>query len=110
MLEELSLKNFKSVRDMDVPMSPLTVLAGLNGSGKSTVLQAIALLKQSLETYPDASQMALRGELVRLGRSEDVQFEGAKTDEIVLGIKTSSCQTKWTCTATSKAVTLPVKC
>lgn len=110
MLEELSLKNFKSVRDMDVPMSPLTVLAGLNGSGKSTVLQAIALLKQSLETYPDASQMALRGELVRLGRSEDVQFEGAKTDEIVFGIKTSSGQTKWTCTATPKADTLPVKC
>jgi predicted ATPase len=48
-LDSLLLRNFKSARHLDVPLSKLTVLSGLNGSGKSTVLQAIGLLRQSLQ-------------------------------------------------------------
>ena len=41
MLTKLKLDNFKAARTLDVHLKQLTVLSGLNGSGKSTVLQAL---------------------------------------------------------------------
>lgn len=69
MLSELKLINFKSSRDLLIPLKQLTVLGGLNGSGKSTVLQAIALIIQNLPTeiFGDINQLHLNGSIVRLG-------------------------------------------
>lgn len=100
MLNHLQLKNFKSARDLGVQLRPLTVLAGLNGSGKSTVLQALALLNQTLDQNETPTTLALRGPLVRLGRTEDVHFEGADSTELTFSIESSAgivqflCQTK----------------
>ncbi|MDO8893767.1 DUF3696 domain-containing protein [Nitrosomonas sp.] len=110
MLENLRLQNFKSIRDQQIPIGKLTVLAGLNGSGKSTVLQSLALFKQSLDASPMAEQLVLRGNLVELGRSEDVQFEGAKSDEIVIELRTSIGSVRIVSTAMPKADTLPTRC
>ena len=49
MLERIRLENFKASRDLDNRLAPLTILAGLNSSGKSTLLQAVASLRQSYE-------------------------------------------------------------
>ena len=46
MIESLHLRNFKCFRDQRVPLGGLTVLAGLNGAGKSTVIQAVLTLHQ----------------------------------------------------------------
>jgi predicted ATPase len=89
MIENLYLKNFKSARDLTVRIAPLTVLSGLNGSGKSSVLQSIALLKQSSEDLGAQRRLHLRGDLVQLGRCEDVLFENAGDDEIIISFKTS---------------------
>ena len=46
----LSIENFKSIGSVkDFDLRPLTVLAGINSSGKSSLLQAVLLLKQSVE-------------------------------------------------------------
>ena len=39
MLEELKLRYFKCFKSLDLPLSPLTLLAGANASGKSSILQ-----------------------------------------------------------------------
>ena len=44
MLKKLTIRNFKAVQDMTVEFTPLTVLIGENGCGKSTILQALDLL------------------------------------------------------------------
>ncbi|MBF0336865.1 MAG: DUF3696 domain-containing protein [Nitrospirae bacterium] len=44
MLTEISLSNFKSFPGKTLPLLPMTLLTGLNSSGKSTVLQAIRML------------------------------------------------------------------
>jgi predicted ATPase len=44
MLKRLEVKNFKSLVDFSIDFEPFTVLIGQNGSGKSTVLQALDLL------------------------------------------------------------------
>lgn len=106
MLSYLRLKNFKSAKDLGVELKPLTVLAGLNGSGKSSVLQAIALLKQTLDQPGPKRTIPLRGPLVRLGRSEDVHFDGADSSELCLSVKAAAGEVSFVSAAKSGADTL----
>lgn len=50
MLTRLAVKNFKSIGDpgVDLELRPLTFLVGKNGAGKSSALEALALVAQSL--------------------------------------------------------------
>jgi predicted ATPase len=51
MLKKLTIRNFKAIQDMTIEFTPLTVLIGENGCGKSTILQALDFLCAS--TYRD---------------------------------------------------------
>ena len=43
-LTELRLTSFKSVKDATIPLGPLTLIVGRNGSGKSNILDALNVL------------------------------------------------------------------
>lgn len=109
MLDRIDLHNFKSAHNLPVRLSALTVLTGLNGSGKSSVLQALALLKQSLRGDGQPQELSLRGALVSLGRSEDVRFENATDDEIGFTILTSQGRTIMRALAEPGADTLKLR-
>jgi predicted ATPase len=47
MLKKLTIKNFKAIQDMTIEFTPLTVLIGDNGCGKSTILQALDFLQSA---------------------------------------------------------------
>jgi DNA repair exonuclease SbcCD ATPase subunit len=49
MIKSIQFKNFKSLRDTELPLSPCTILVGQNGSGKSTVLKALKLVQHPNE-------------------------------------------------------------
>jgi len=88
MLTNLTLKNFKCFEDESFPLRALTMLTGLNSTGKSTVLQAMLLLRQSHEDRNLQSEgITLDGPLVQLGTARDVLFEGAKDEHIVFALK-----------------------
>ena len=54
MIKSLRLQNFKAFQDTGtLSLKPLTVLAGPNSGGKSSILQSLLLLKQTLEGPPD---------------------------------------------------------
>ncbi|MGI6032613.1 MAG: AAA family ATPase [Coriobacteriales bacterium] len=57
MLNKIKLKNFKAQEDAELDLGKFTVFTGLNAAGKTTVLQALVFLKQSLSrkevTYND---------------------------------------------------------
>lgn len=73
MLTGLTLMNFKIFREESIELKPLTLLAGLNGSGKSTVMQALAMLRQSHDSGSlRGKNWLLNGELVELGSGTDV--------------------------------------
>ncbi|MFZ2727801.1 MAG: AAA family ATPase [Methylococcaceae bacterium] len=46
MLKQLSIKNFKSIGNQSFELKPLTILTGLNSTGKSSVIQSILLLSK----------------------------------------------------------------
>ena len=70
MITNISLKNFKCFRSLDLNPKLVTALIGPNGTGKSGILQALLLLKQS-----KGSNLDLDGHLVRFA-PEDFMFHG----------------------------------
>ena len=49
-LTRIRARNFRSLRDVDVPLGPLTVLIGPNGSGKTNVLNVLRFLARTTRT------------------------------------------------------------
>jgi hypothetical protein len=62
-LKRLRLRRFKAFETAEIEVSPLTVLIGPNNAGKSTVLQALALLSQSATS----GALVTRGNVLDLG-------------------------------------------
>jgi predicted ATPase len=83
MIQSLHLHNFKCFADQTIQFAPLTLLSGLNGQGKSSVLQALLLLRQSYQqNLLPGEGLALNGDLVRIGTAKDALYEDARDDTI----------------------------
>lgn len=106
MLSSISLSNFKAARKLEIPLKALTLLSGLNGSGKSSVLQAIALIRQSYQ-HGKSGGLELGGPLVPLGKGADVLSESATDDVISIEILEEGRSYAWVCHAFSDASLLP---
>ena len=48
MINRIRIKNFKSLKDVDLALGPLNVLVGPNMGGKSNILDAFFFLQQFL--------------------------------------------------------------
>ncbi|HVK56300.1 MAG TPA: DUF3696 domain-containing protein [Burkholderiales bacterium] len=87
MLDRLGLQNFKAFEEIEIELGALTLLSGLNGSGKSTILQALGLLRQSFDArFLSEGILALNGELVELGTGRDVLFQNFEAPEIAIAL------------------------
>ena len=51
MIKNISLKNFKCFENINVECRELNLFTGINGMGKSTLIQALLLLRQTYEKY-----------------------------------------------------------
>ena len=69
MLREYQLTNFKAFAGSEtIPIRPITLIYGPNSSGKSSVLQSLLLLKQTLQEAENLEALLLpKGNLVNLG-------------------------------------------
>ncbi len=47
-LGKVHIKNYRSLREVDLPLKPLTVLVGPNASGKSNILSALSLFNRMM--------------------------------------------------------------
>jgi hypothetical protein len=65
-LTALRVSGFKSISESQrISLGPLTILAGANSSGKSSMMQPLLLLKQTLEATFDPGALLLNGPNVK---------------------------------------------
>ena len=86
MLTRIDLMYFKCFKLLKLPIYPLTLLAGANASGKSSVIQALVLLHQTMHEHEWSSHLMLNGSAVHLGTTADVvdQVHGHRGCQIAL--------------------------
>lgn len=93
-ITKIAVRGFKSIADeQQIELRPLTLLAGANSSGKSSIMQAILLLKQTLEAPSDPGALLLDGPNVRFTSAEQLlsQIPGkAKRSEFAVRIELAS--------------------
>ena len=84
MITNITLENFKCFQKVSIDPKQVTLFIGPNGTGKSGVLQALLLLKQS----EDASDhLDLSGNLVSLSPEEFLLHSAdRKSDRVALGV------------------------
>ncbi len=78
MLHALELENFKAFgKRARIPFAPITLIFGENSAGKSTILQALYLLKQTLESRDTGTLLLPRTEngIVDLGGFQEMLFD-----------------------------------
>ena len=80
MLTRVRLENFKSQAALDVPVDQFTVFTGCNAAGKTTVLQSLVFLKQSLSRR----EVTFNDYLLRLGDFREAVFGHDERRDIVI--------------------------
>jgi predicted ATPase len=86
MITKWKLFNFKSIRnETELEFGPLTILAGSNSSGKSTVLQSMLLISQTLSSRISSRSVILNGSLAKLGQFDDIKSFGSEARQILIG-------------------------
>ena len=72
-ITEITVTGFKSISDEQrIEIRPLTILAGVNSSGKSSMMQPLLLLKQTLEAPYDAGPLLLNGPNVKFTSADQL--------------------------------------
>jgi len=89
MITKLKIANFKSHINTELDMGSLTVLTGMNSSGKSSVLQALLLLRQSFKKGRLNSGLDLNAPLCDIGRGYDALSCYADNNIITFAIDTN---------------------
>ena len=72
MIARIDLRHFKCFETLKLPLQALTLLSGSNASGKSSVMQALVLLHQTMREHEWSSRLMLNGATIRLGTVADV--------------------------------------
>ncbi len=72
-IAEIQVAGFKSISDEQrIEIRPLTILAGANSSGKSSMMQPLLLLKQTLEVPYDPGPLHLNGPNVKFSQADQL--------------------------------------
>ena len=61
MIETITVKNFKSITDMTLSLGNVNVFIGANGSGKSNILEAIAMVAAERSAQIEVNSMIQKG-------------------------------------------------
>lgn len=109
-INNLQIKNFKSLKDIEVDLENLNLITGVNSSGKSSLIQSLLLLKQNRQvminnilfgeemikkiylnnnsenSYFEALELIINGEYTQLGNIKDILFEEVYDEQIEISI------------------------
>lgn len=82
MITHLKIKNFKSHKNTDLDLSKLSVFTGMNGCGKSSVIQSLLLLRQTYLKGRLMDGLDLNKPLCNIGIGNDALYRRATEGEL----------------------------
>ncbi|MCU7837032.1 MAG: DUF3696 domain-containing protein [gamma proteobacterium symbiont of Taylorina sp.] len=85
-IEQVNIHNFKCLKDIAVKLSKLTLITGVNSSGKSSFIQALLLLKQNrdnFETYISYHSLMEEAKLLNIEMNARIDEMIKKTSPFV---------------------------
>lgn len=85
-IQKIIIQNFKSLKNIKLNVSGLNILTGLNGMGKSSLIQVLLLLRQSHIQGLLSEGLSLNGSLVEIGTAQDAFCESGKRTDIRFAI------------------------
>ena len=113
MLAELNLFQFKRFDNETIELYPLTLLTGINGMGKSTVVQSLLTLRQSFdkgELLQRSNLVIEDQELVNLISPDDMLSSSAKDKTVAITLTDDNAgRCRWSVQAEGASNTLPAK-
>lgn len=90
MINKWILDNFKSInQEKELPFRPLTIFTGANSSGKSTILQSILLVTQTLQDSIPSRSIVLNGWFKKFGSYDDIVHRRDFGKDIKIGFELS---------------------
>lgn len=84
MIQSIVIENFKCFHKLELSLSKLNVFTGINGMGKSSLIQTILLIRQTIEQGNLSQSIILNGKYISLGKCRDILTENANSEEIRL--------------------------
>ena len=85
MITKWKVSNFKSIcHETELDLGPLTIFAGANSSGKSTLIQSILIVAQTLTHKVGSRSIVLNGTLASLGQFDDLKSNGGSSEQITI--------------------------
>ena len=92
-ITKIAVSGFKSlVEECEIDIRPLTILAGANSSGKSSIMQPLLMLKQTLEAPYDPGPLLIDGPNVQFTLAEQFLsklINGERADRFQIRIETN---------------------
>jgi predicted ATPase len=95
MITELHIQNYKSHENTRLSLKPLTLLTGVNGSGKSSIIQSLLLLRQSYKRQRLAQALVLNDSLCGIGIGKDAICQSAEEDFIQFAVQSNAKEYCW---------------
>ena len=89
MITNIKLENFKIHKEVDVELSNLTIETGINGMGKSSIIQSLLLLRQSYLKDNTLNGLHLNGDLLKINSKDDLLCEDFEGDNISFGLQST---------------------
>ena len=88
MIKKLTLKNFKAFEEEAFNIDPLTLITGINGMGKSSIIQSLLLLKDNynIKNLTTGNPISLTGDLVDLETAESLCYFKANDRKVSIDI------------------------
>ena len=96
MLSMLELRHFKCFELLKLPLGNLTLLSGTNASGKSSVLQSLTLLHQTMRDHEWSDRLVLNGDVAQVGTVYDIVDQDSARDRFEMGVSNGDVSCHWT--------------
>lgn len=111
MIKKIEVKNFKCFEEMFIDCRELNLLTGVNGMGKSTLIQALLLFRQTYERKRLGLDraMILNGRYIRMGKIKDISYWYRKDEDVCLTVEEDGLGV-WKCHYSEKEQALLMEC